>query len=262
MGTIAVTVDATAAKAALDITFAPAVTKITVGRRGPDGFTQLIRYGDQITLTAGQVHLEDYEAPLDTPVVYVGLQVVPVGSEIAESAPVTIPSGGYSWLKDPGYPSMNQRLDVVTSLAELTRPARAGVFAIIDRASPVVVTAKRGSVLGELVTHTLTDAARVRLTDLLSRGTVLLLQTPPQYGYGSYGSAYIHIGDALEARVGLAMEQARRWSLPFQVTDRPEGLATQPITGKTWAAVKATYATWTELAASGKSFRRLLEEGP
>ena len=259
MATVVATVNTAQAKVDLDITFAPTVTHITVGRRDPSGYTQLIRYGDEVALTAGAVRIDDHEAPLDVPVTYIATQALPVGSEFGESAEVVVPSNGVGWLKDPGYPSTNLRLDVITSIEELARPSRAGVFNILDRANPVVITAKRQGVVGELVCHTMTDADRKSMTAILSRGTVLLLQTPYAYGFGS---AYVHIGDATETRVGLAMEPSRRWTLPFVETDRPEGLAVQPITDRTWGAVNQTHASWAALAGTGKSFRELLEQGP
>ena len=260
MATIEATVDATNAKVTLDITFAPTVNTITVGRRDPNGFTTLIRYGEAIPLDdAGHVLIEDHEAPFDVALHYLAVQVDPPGSEQGQSQDVIVPSYGYSWLKDPGYPSMNIRIDVVTSIAQLDRPHRAGVFNILDRTNPIVVSARRSGPLGELVCHTLTDGTRTSLRDLLARGSILQLSTPAAYGFGS---EYIHVGDTEEVRVGLAMRPERRWVMPFIVVDRPDGLSVQPTEEKTWQAVKETYASWAELTASGKTYQQLLEEGP
>lgn len=242
-------------------TFEPTVTQITIGRHDPSGFVTLIRYGDRIPLNGGSVKVYDYEAPLDVPVYYTATQVSPAGPPVQtyDSNVVTMTSGGQSWLKDPGYPSLNMTIPIITSIETLTRPIRSGMFTIIDRPAPIVVTSRRQTPMGMLVMHTLTDAQRISLTDLLARGTTLLLQTAPEYGFGS---RYVHIGDVTESRVGLAMEPARRWELPFTVVDRPEGLAINPSIAKTWGAVKTAYATWGDLAAAGKTWAQLLEEGP
>jgi hypothetical protein len=241
----------------LDITFSAAVTKILVERQVPGAAWQTIASGETPISTTKE--MDDYEAPLDVAVVYRATQTIPAGSETATSAPVTLTSineGG--WLKDPGYPTTNVPVSIITSIRTLTRPSRAGVFNILDRVNPIVVTAKRQGAIGELVMHTTTDAERIALTDLLARGTVLLLQTPPRFGFGSQ---YVHIADAVEERVALAMEQTRKWVLPFLVVDRPEGLTITPV-GKTWRDVRTIYPTWADLKASGKTWRQLLEEGP
>ena len=121
-----------------------------------------------------------------------------------------------------------------------------------------MVTAKRQGPIGELVMHTLADMERYAVRDLLARGTVLQLSTPPAYGFGS---AYIHVGDVDEARVGLAMAPERRWTLAVH-RGRPAGRSALAADARnTWQAVKDTYVNWAELAASGKTWQQLLEEG-
>lgn len=262
MAVLFVEADVAASCMHLDIQmFNAAIQKITVGRVGPDGFEQLIRNGDQIPSPGGHVVMDDFECPLDVPVYYVATQAVPPGSPnevLTSTPPIILASNGYSWLKDPGYPGLNMRVPVVTSIATLNRTARSGVFPILDRVNPIVVTAKRQGPTGTLVMHTLTDAQRIKLTDLIARGTVLLLQTPSAYGFGSQ---YVWMGDVEEARLSIAQRQERRWTMPFMVVDRPEGLDHQPTLLNTWNDVKLTYATWADLAATGMTWGELLEEG-
>jgi hypothetical protein len=259
VGSIIVTPVAAQGKNTVNITMAATVTKVTVTRQDPIGAASLIRYGDQVPTPGGHVIMDDFEAPLDVQVTYTVTQAVPTGSETYTSAKVVLPSLGLAWLKDPGFPSMNFRVNVLTSIETISRPSRAGIFPILDRVHPVVVTTKRQGDSGVVVLHTLSDAERTSLTDLLARGTALLLQVPNAY---AFGSQYIYVGDVDEDRVGLAMEPARKWSLPFVAVDRPEGLYTQPTGGKTWGDVKAVNATWADLKANGKTWQRLLEEGP
>jgi hypothetical protein len=261
VGTIVATVRPDAG-VLLDITFATSVTAIRLSRLDPSGFTTLIRAGDPVTLVAGHALVYDYEAPLDVEVSYNATQVTPPGSETAASNTVTVAQGEkYSWLKDPGTPSRNLRVPVTTSIEDLTASARAGTFDIINRASPVVVSAMRKAPQGQIVVHTNTDTERQYMWELMRRGQVLLFQTPAKY---AWGSQYIHVGDVVEARVGLAMEPARRWTLPFTIVDRPAGLATAPP-GTSWTDVKGAYTAWGTmptpavgtLAASNKRWNQL-----
>jgi hypothetical protein len=239
----------------LNLSFATTVTAVRVYRYDPSGYVQYIRSGDTVALTNGAASIVDYEAPLDTQVYWEAIQVTPAGSEAATSEHTQIESGGYCYLKDPGYPSRNFKIPVTTSIAALSFGARAGVFNIIDRLTPIVVTAKRGPATGPIVLHTYTDQDRQMMYDLLAPGKVLLFQSPAAFGWGSQ---YIYIADVEEARVGLAMEQARKWTLPALVVDRPVGLSTQKI-GRTWADVKTTWLTWADVKATNKTWNQVLE---
>lgn len=229
----------------IDITFTnTAVTAVKVERRDPAMPWTAIRGGSAMAAVAGKiVAAQDSEAPLDTAVTYRATQVTPAGAETAESVSVTLPSNGVTWLRDPAFPSRSRPLFEVTDLPELTFATRAGVFNIIDRARPVVVAAKRQSWAGTLAFTTTTHAERDGIRDLLSRGQVLLLSVPSGYGVGNQ---YVHVGDAVETRVGLVTEQTRRWSLPVTNVDRPDTIAIAKL-GMRWVDVKYKYPTWDDL---------------
>jgi len=230
----------------LQIQFDPAVTGVSVQRKDPEGWTELIRSGATVPLSGGFAVIYDYEVPLDVEVSYLVTQVTPTTQTpaTASSAVLSIYSNGYTWLKDPGLPSRNMRLTEVEGIKDLTRPARAGVFHIIDRTHPVVISARREGRQGEFVFTTTTDQDRLDTILILSRGTVLLLQTPDGYGMGSI---YVHVGDVTESRPGaLGTEATRRWTLPIIMVDRPAGLATMPV-NNTWQNVKDTYLDWQTL---------------
>lgn len=262
MASIVATVLPDRAGVSLAINFvAEGATQVSVGRNDPDGFSYLLRAGDKVTLSAGLATVEDFEAPLDVPVSYVATKVTPAPPPAASatSAVVTIPSNDLVWLKDPAYPSRNMVVPIVTSIPQLLSVSRAGVFPILDRAAPIVVANRRQLPTGTLTIHTLTDGQRQQVADLMARGSVVMLQANPSTGWGS---RYIHVTDVTEARVGLVSEPARRWSMPFLVVDRPEGLSVAATTAKTWASVKAIYPTWADLKATAKTWEQLLEDGP
>lgn len=220
-----------------------ATTTCIVGRVDPDGFTQLIRSGADVPLVSGGALMYDFEVPLDVPVYYVtGTSFDASGRLVvaATSNVVTVESHGYTWLKDPGLPSRNIRIDEVEDIPEVTRAARGGIFHIIDRTHPIAITSRREGRVGELHLITATAQQRQALVSMLSRGQILLLQTPDVSGFGS---AYVYIGDVVESRVSVMAEQTRRWTLPITMVDRPVGLATSPL-GANWETVKYTFSTW------------------
>lgn len=260
MGTIIATASQSNAMVRLEMQFNPAVTGVAVGRQDPEGYVELIRSGATVPLSGGFAVIYDYEAPLDSLVSYRATQVTPSSStpETAASGSVRVYSEGYTWLKDPGLPSRNIRLDEVEGIKDVVRPARAGVFHIIDRTHPVVVSARREGRQGDFTFTTATDAQSQELILLLSRGTVLLLQTPAGYGIGSI---YIHVGDVTENRPGtLGAEPTRRWTLPVIMVDRPAGLATMPP-GNTWADVDAAYISWQALYDTRMKWFQVAEGG-
>lgn len=63
------------------------------------------------TLLGEQAYVSDHEAPLDRPVWYVAV-AGPDTSAPQVAGPFTIPSSGYVWMKDPGRPWADLRLDL------------------------------------------------------------------------------------------------------------------------------------------------------
>lgn len=217
-----------------------------VGRVDNTGFTQLIRAGYDVPLVSGGTIIYDYEAPLDVAVYYVTGTAYDANGNLvvaAQTPQVTVHSHGFTWLKDPGIPTRNMRLDEVEDIPEMTRAARGGLFHIIDRTHPIAVTSKREGRTGELHFATATAVQRQALITMLARGQILLLQTPGEAGFGS---AYIYVGDVVESRFGVMSEQTRKWTLPITMVDRPVGLATSPP-GAVWQTVKDRFNTWQDV---------------
>lgn len=237
---------------------AATTTAVTVGRNDPSGFSQLIRYGQSVVLTSGLLVIDDFEAPFDVPISYVVAQAVPVGADTGTSSVITLASNGQTWLKDPTSPGRNMVVPVVTAMTGLTRAAQAGTFTILGRANPLVVSTIRASMSASLACYTLTAAQEQQMAGILASGAVLLLAGPPS----ETGSAYIAVGDVGEELVGLVSEPSRLWVLPFQVVDRPSGLTSPNVRDRSWRAVRSKYATSGDLAATGKTWRELLEQGP
>lgn len=250
--TIVATFDDSLSRVKLDLDFYNnLVTSAQVVRVAPDGVETILKSGDKFTLVQGKGTLYDYEVPLDVPVWYKAYQLVPTGSGgnwIGSGTAQTMLSHGVSWLKDPAYPSNNLRLDYVEGVPSLSRKARAGVFDIIDRSTPIIVTARRQSASGDLTFTTMTQTDYEKVVRLVNRGEILLLSSPPTYGVGN---VYVHVGDVTEERVALgdATDWVRRWTLPVLVVDRPLSLTTT-VPLERWQDVKSTWATWNDLYAA------------
>lgn len=109
------TVDATNARIDLFVDWvATAGTQLTgsVFRRvgGPTATNEYVRglYGS--ALLGQQAYVSDHEAPLDEQIWYVAVN--DQTADVMTAGPFTIPSNGYVWMKDPGRPWADMRLDL------------------------------------------------------------------------------------------------------------------------------------------------------
>lgn len=162
-----------------------------------------------------------------------------------QSTSVSWLTAGVDWLKDLRSPANS--LQVILgqgSLAALNRARPRGVFGIVGRPDPVVISDIQHLATGEFTVITLEDDEALALEALL-QADVLLLQTRPGE---RFGSRYLAIGDVTELRPGNAEEPSRVWLLPFTEVAAPADYEVV-IAGLTWADIVATYATWTLLLA-------------
>lgn len=251
-------VDAARARIELQVQFAnTAITACLIERKDPYKPWMTIRSGENVVCEGGACGGYDYEAPFDQQVTYRATQVIPAGTEMLSQVAGPLPSLGHTWLKDPYYPSRNQRLDEVVGLPELTYASRSGVFPVIDRKMPVAISSLRQGWAGTFEWVTATEEQRVRMNELFAQGQVLLLATP----YTSIGSSYVIAGDLTEQRLGVVTEPTRRWSVPFTAVDRPESLGFAPEL-ITWSGVRLKYIAWTDAIADNANWKVLRESYP
>jgi hypothetical protein len=196
-----------------------------------------------IVWNAGGYLGTDSEAPLDVPLRYLATDAL--NATQATSEWVTLPSGGFSWLKAPGVPSLNTPIKIVT-IGDRTRAKPQAVFRVIGRELPVVVTSRRWAPTMTLTAYTETNDEYRALLGLLGLGSVLLLSTPAAT---RYGSMYVDVGEVTEhSHVDVYDNPVTVWTLPLTQTERPAGIGTG-IAGNTWGDVVATYPTWGDLIA-------------
>lgn len=241
------------ASVSLSWTSAPVPATALVERVNPDGSVVPVRAADPATLVAGAWVGDDYEVPLDAPFYYQATSTTRPGV-VLTSPLYTLVGGGATWLKHPGRPALNMKIDVARA-PDWTRPVTAGVFAVLGRSRPVAVSATRGSERGDLTVNTYDEAERLSLLGLLADGGVLYLSTPDDYGLGN---VYVSVGDVGERRyTHVANKQEREWTLPLTVVDRPIGTAL--AAGNTWGDVLTEYASWSQLLASEGTWAGALE---
>lgn len=237
----------------LDVTATgtPTVTEVLVARTDVTGHTYPVRTsdGDLLPLSGGVATLWDYEAPYGTTSTY---QVSATGATSGTDTALLDVSS--VWLVHAGVPGQSMPIAVHT-VPDLTRAVEQGVFRVIGRRDPVVVSGgARILPSGTLGVLTSTAAERRALDLLLDDASPLLLNVPDSKGW-ELGPCYISVGDVTETRVSrFAGEPLRVWQLPFQVVGRPSG-GSQAL--RTWATVAAEYPTWADLAATGLTWAEL-----
>lgn len=163
----------------------------------------------------------DGECPLDLPVLYEVSNPALAGGRIT-SAPVTLDSGNRTWLTHPATPSAPVRCEP-TAVPDMVRGTEQGVFRVLDRELPVVVSsAVRFAPSGTISFGALSWVERDALVDLFADCSPLLMRAPATYGYGL--GSWLALGDITESADGRrAWQDCRIFTAPFQVTDAPAG---------------------------------------
>lgn len=218
-------------------------------------------------LSNGRAYLYDTEVPLDTPVWYRLDTDQDVSATFDDDGSITIASSGGIWLKDPVRPANDVFITTPASASDPSCDAATGIYFVGLEASsyqaasgrfpveaspyPVVAARSRRGLTSSLVlaTRQLTD--RDRLRTLLASGGILLLQTPPSWGYGDM---YIDVGDVQEARLARDHRKPpRQFTLPFVQVARPGGLS-YGVDAARWKDLCDVFATWGAVEAAGKTW--------
>jgi hypothetical protein len=224
------------------------------------------------TLLGEQAYIFDHETPLDVQVWY---SAVSNTGLTVTTGPVTLASNGYVWIKDPGRPWADLRLDlcVTPSRAEVdescteiadplawvgfrdkTRAVDAGLFDILDAERPADVYARRKDIVTGCLFLSRTLASLTAVYDLYTVGGPVFTQVPSVYGMQApYGQTdrYWQPGDLAEDYISQDQRKpVRLWSVPLTAVDMPVGEAQGTDTAN-WCVIEDTYQTMGDLAASG-----------
>lgn len=201
-----------------------------------------------VVITSDLMVIEDYEAPLATPVNYTAEIIDPVTGAIESRAflHVTIPHDdrNLAWLRDPGNPQRNLTV-MVQRPPDWQRPIEQSAYVVKNRRNKVILSGQRQGLEGELAIWTLSDDDRDGLHWLLNSGNILLWQAAPGMGVSDM---YVNVGQIEEGRTGgTAMEPMRAWTLPLTEADLPVTTGVNGSAGRTWIDVVAEFATCADL---------------
>lgn len=260
-------VDTDNAFVALFVDFSPVAgthTTATVVRILPDGTETFVQGAtqDELLLLGEQGYLWDTAAPLDVAVTY---RATSDTGDTMTAGPVTVPSNGFVWFKDPNRPWANVRVDLcidptpqqcgaelvddvaLVAFGPEARAADAGLFPILNRELPVDVFARRKGVVtsARFVSRTLEAVDKIYV--LFTAGGPLFIQAPAVYGWPD---RYVQPGDLGMDRISPDQRRPwRLWEVPLTVIDQPVGLP-QGVIDATWCDLEEDYATWADFNAA------------
>lgn len=223
-------------------------------------------------LLGEQAYVSDHEAPLDVQVWY-----TVVGSPTASmsAGPFTIPSNGYVWLKDPGRPWADLRLDLCSQpdngrgecsepddtlawvgFQDKVRAMDAGLFDVLDWERPATVYARRKDITTGILFLSRTRDSITSVYELFTAGGPVFVQVPDIYAMKHTGASrpadrYYQPGDLKEAYISNDQRRpVRLWSAPATAVNLPIGLPQGTDTAN-WCALADEYATYADLTTTG-----------
>jgi len=156
------------------------------------------------------------------------------------------------WFKSFPFAFLNQA-QKITDVGSITRTNRSGVFPIMGRSVPVVVSEVRGSRKINLQVNTITDDQRDDFDYLLATGDPVFIQAPLSNVIVPTG--YFTIDDYSEVLVGIPSVQ-RFFNLSLTEVAAPTDDIT-PVT-MTWNGLVNRYPTWADVIAANASWNAVL----
>lgn len=198
------------------------------------------------------------------------LQAQPVAA-YAVTGPVTVTASHPFYLKDPAFPCHDVAMERCVTVPDACNPP-AGIMVLdnarsesyepnsvvlqpIDDEFSITMSRRRraaSSMTATIITRTFPDRDKLKL--ILSRGTVLLFQLPPEYGTPD---RYIDVGVYnIDAPIKDMRLPPRYFSLPYAHRRRPAGPANGVCGARiddlcdlytSWSAMVIAGLTWTDL---------------
>lgn len=229
---------------------------LTITRTSPSGNVAGVRGAVAVAFSGTSFLARDFEAPLDTDLVYAVTVYDAGGAQVGTaSTAFRIPySDCAAWLVDLARPTNSLQV-VVESLTELDYSVPSGIFRVLDRRAPVVVALPAYTPGTELVVLTTTELDRDKCRYLFGSGYPFELRTDPTQGVGNMylaGSEYVE-----ERFLSLGSAPERRFRVTAVQVDRPDPAVYVPLAPNNYANVKATYATYAALKAAVATYDAL-----
>lgn len=246
----------------LRVTLDSAATTATVWRQNATtGERSIVRTGDAMAVLGGAGIAFDHEAPPGSTLTYT---VIPANGASAgvESAGATVTTATIPahsvWVKDPHAP-VNSRLVTGRSVMRpSSRTRRQGVFEVVGRANPVVVSDSLGARTGEVGLLGLARADRTPIRRLVE-SSVLLIQLDASL---DEPSRFVAISTDSEEPFGPRALGITDWILSVVEVDRPATPgAPLMIPGQSYAEFTGRFASYSAASSAfaGKTYLDVIE---
>ncbi|WP_433793935.1 hypothetical protein [Actinoplanes sp. CA-252034] len=251
----ALTYDGALARVRLSAPVPAAAAYATVDRTTNGVQWTVVRGAGRLTPAGATVTVDDYEFPPGQATTYRVRAYNSGGVLLATDTAAITAAIDRVWFKNVTRPFLNRPVTVVNR-PEIGRKSRAGVFPVLGRSLPIVVSELRGPSQWTLQLRT-SSAAESRLVELLlASGDVLYLQVPP--AYDDVPGGYVHVGDVVWRRLSpLPQDRRYVWTLPMTAVAAPG----PDVVGATvtWETLLASFGSWAAIGAAFGSWAEVLE---
>lgn len=176
------------------------------------------------SVLAPVIVIDDGECPLDTGVVYEVYYASVVGGRVTSQQSL-LPSGDRTWLTHPATPGAPFVVQPSAPTFTRTYPVDQGVFHVLGRARPLVVSAQqRYSATGTITFGTLSAEEREQLLTTVDDLAPVLLRTPGGY---DPGDMWLALGElTVDTQGRMPWQDTRMISAPFVEVDPPDPTVT------------------------------------
>jgi hypothetical protein len=210
--------------------------------------------------------LNDSEAEWDTTVSYTAVVTSGAGTETFTSSTVTVVSDK-PWAIHPTTPALSFPLDQFTPLAagirtlgDVSRDATDTPHSVLG--SPYrtyTKTSGRSAPVTQIEFTTVTSMEARTVRAALNDLTPILIRVPASLGW-DWENGYYRVGQTSEARrLQYGPAPSRIFTLPLERVEEPAGTQQAERTWanvlndfSSWAAVRAAYATWTDVLTDSR----------
>lgn len=204
----------------------------------------------------------DYEAPFDTPVGYAAVgysgNVVPPAPASPSHVVIIYSERTEAWIKHPGLPVWNTKLDCVQIVPDETYGSNVGTFRPLGRSLPVMVSDVMEWWSADITIRVGTETEYRRLQNVLTSGAPLFLHTSPLYGHYS---DYVSITGFRASRRRPVINETRILTISVKTVAYPAGLSSR-ICQSTFQTVLDNYTTFEDALAKEATFDSMLRTCP
>jgi hypothetical protein len=211
-----------------------------------------VRGGNHVTVKTNEADIDDYEFPAGIATTY-RLRSYDDSDVLQETLTVEVTQDLTEvWFKSVTQAYLNQT-QKVTGVGEISRDDRGGVFPILGRSLPVVVSDVRGSRKINLQIQAVSDEKRDDWDYFLASGDPVFIHVPSTNIYVQSG--YYHITSSPEVLVGQPNPD-RFFNLSLVQMAKPTDDLV-PVT-YSWQGLKNDYATWADVIATETDWNDVL----